>query len=364
MSGWSGVVAGGLVLVLAFVVTAQPLWTWQHNTTTGADTWSYGIFGATNTTRAGTSNATSTYFDYRSMTGQPRMAAAFLEFQAWFLLAVVGAVAGIGLSIANVLRKLRGIFAAGALLGACAAILFGTLNLVLTIPPATVDLPAVGGQTVLQFEGQILSGGGGPNPTLAYGPGLGWYLALGVGLVLGFGASEMWSLPIPAKVSRAGRTPAEGTADLPPPPPVEIVPTPEEPVIEEVFVIASNGLLVKHMSRTLMSEKDRDVVGGMISVLSNFVRDAFTERDAGRVQEVTLGDHRFVIANDRGLVAAALVSRGDLEDIKHRLLHLLACLHDRYGERLADWQGQSLRGIEDEIGVLWEPFFMPPPPLD
>ena len=132
-------------------------------------------------------------------------------------------------------------------------------------------------------------------------------------------------------------------------------------MIEEVFVIGANGLLVKHMSRSLMSDKDRDVVGSMISAISSFVREAFTERD-GEVHEVTLGDHRFVMCNESGLVVAVLVRSGDTEDIVHRLRHLLAILRDRYGDRLATWQGEALEGIEDELGVLWEPYHLPPPP--
>ena len=133
-------------------------------------------------------------------------------------------------------------------------------------------------------------------------------------------------------------------------------------MIEEVFVIGSNSLLVKHMSRSLMSDKDRDVVGSMISAISSFVREAFTERD-GEVHEVTLGDHRFVMCSDRGIVLAVLVSSGDTDDIVHRLRHLLAILDDRYGDRLATWQGESLEGIEDELQVLWQPYHLPPPPV-
>jgi len=364
MSAWSGIVVGGVALVLAFAMAAQPVWTWQHNAPGQADGWAYGVFGATNRTQNGTSNATIVPYAYSALPNQPNMATVFQEFQLWYLLAILGAVAAIGLSVANLLRKLRGSFAAVGYLGACAAILYGALNLVLVLPPAAADLPVISGQPILQFEGQILSGNG-PNPVVAFGPGLGWYLALGVGLVLGFGASEMWSVPVPGARGQARqRVGAAAAANPLPPPPVDVVPVPDEPVIEEVFVIASNGLLIKHMSRSIMFDKDRDVVGGMISVVSNFVREAFTERDAGEIQEVTLGDHRFIIANDRGVVAAALATRGDKEDVTHRLRHLLACLHDRYGSRLANWQGESLPGIEDEIGVLWEPFFVPPPPAD
>src|SRR5437899_12942171 len=108
------------------------------------------------------------------------------------------------------------------------------------------------------------------------------------------------------------------------------------------------------MSRSLMSDKDRDVVGSMISAISSFVREAFTERD-GEVREVTRGDHRFVMCNESGLVLAVLVKSGDTEDIVHRLRHLLATLRDRYGNPLATSPGQSLGRIADAPWVLCEP---------
>ncbi len=87
-----------------------------------------------------------------------------------------------------------------------------------------------------------------------------------------------------------------------------------------------------------MTDKDRDVVGSMISAISSFVREAFTERD-GEIHEVSLGEHRFVMCNDSGVVLAVLVTSGQTEDIVHRMQHLL-----------------------DELAVLWDPYHLPPPP--
>src|SRR2546430_17522243 len=100
----------------------------------------------------------------------------------------------------------------------------------------------------------------------------------------------------------------------------------------------------------------------MISAISSFVREAFSERD-GEVHEVTFGDHRFVMCNEAGLVVAVLVTTGETEAIVHRLRHLLTVLRDRYGERLAQWQGEPIEGIEDELEVLWEPYHLAPPPV-
>jgi len=358
MAGWSGLVVGGIVVALALYAAGQPVWEWNYAQPGGVETWSYSLFTVRHTNTS--ANATDNAYSYDTVPNQPGLASAMREAQLWFLLALVAAIAGTGLSLATVFRKLRGLYAGIALLGSCASILFAALNLILTIPPAAAELPAVGGRTISTFQGQMSLPSG--SVVLSWGAALGWYLLLGVGLVAGWGASDMWSVPL-AKAVVAEAVHVRGEEEVPPPPPVEDVPVPPEPVVEEVFVIATSGLLIKHMSRSLMTDKDRDVVGGMISVVSNFVREAFSERD-GQVQEVTLGDHRFIICNERGLVVAALVSRGETEDVVHRLRHLLACLFDRYGDRLEDWQGEPLDGIEDEISVLWEPFFAPPPPTD
>src|SRR5256885_6999466 len=62
------------------------------------------------------------------------------------------------------------------------------------------------------------------------------------------------------------------------------------------------------------------------------------------------------MCNEAGLVVAVLVTAGETEDIVHRLRHLLTVLRDRYGERLAQWQGEPIEGIEDELEVLWDPY--------
>ncbi len=366
MSAWSGVVVVAVALVVALVAVGQPAWEWHRSTGQDYETWSYGLFGVTQTVHNGTSGTTTvTNVAYADLSGQGNIASLFAVLQYGFLGMVAAAVAAGVLSVATVRRRLRGLFAGIALLAGCFLTLLVPILLVLDLPgAAAADLPRLNGQPVTGFEGQMtLPQAGGSAVVVLWGPALAWYILLVLALVFAFGATEMWSL----KVTRtSAKTVSAASARPPPPPPPPEPPAParQEPVLEEVFVIGSNGLLIKHMSRSLMSEKDRDVVGGMISVLSNFVRQAFTERDGNDVQEISLGDHRFILCNDSGIVVAVLVTRGATEDIVPRLRHLIALLIDRYGDKLEDWGGEPLDGIEDEIAVLWQPFFLPPPPVD
>lgn len=359
MAGWSGIAVGAIVLAVVLVGVGQPLWEWRLSDPVEVETWSYSLFTVTHTVENRTlGNTTVESFTYLNLPSQPRMSAFFATVQTAFYGFVACLAAAIGLSVATLRRKLRGAFPGAALAAGALIALLVPLFLVLDIAPAADDLRLVNGNPLPGFEGQLVVNGA--NTVLAWGPDLMWYLFLGLCLLLAFGASEIWSLQ-PIRKAAAAK-PAARVAE--PPPPEPPTPAPPEPGIEEVFLIGSNGLLIKHLSRSLMTDKDRDVVGGMISVLSNFVRETFSEREGNDVQEVTLGEHRFILCNQAGVVVAVLVTQGETEVIVPRLRHLLACLIDRYGDQLDNWGGEPLEGLEDEMQVLWQPFFLPPPPLD
>jgi hypothetical protein len=369
MSAASGIAAAGVALVLAFIAVSQPVWEYEFTDAGRTDTWTYRLFGVQHDVLNRTTNATaSTAYSYYDLPGQPAMSALFIGLGRWLVIALLAGIAGLALTVTTFLKRLRGIFAGIAFLGASGVALYAGLSIVFTLPAAaTADLPSLQGQGIPDFSGRYFDPN--TNETLTWGPVTGWFLLLGMGLVFAWTSSDIWHVrvakrrtPVPAAEARAA-APVPVPKPAPPVPAVQAAPVAEEPVIDEVFVIAPSGLLVKHMSRSLLSDKDRDVVGGMISVVSNFVREAFTEKD-GVVQEIQLGEHRFIMYNHEGLVLASLVGTGATEPILHRLRHLATLLLDRYGERLLAWDGEPLDGIEDELSVLWEPFFLPPPPAD
>ncbi len=366
MSAWSGVVVVAVALAVAFVAVGQPTWQWHRSTGNDWESWSYSIFGATHTVHNATTNTTNTStFSYAGLPGQPNLASLYQLLEYAFVGMLACAAAAAGLSVASARRRLRGMWAGAAMVAGGLLGLMIPLDLALNLTAAAAaDLPRLNGAPIPGFQGQMtLPQSGASTIVVVWGPALAWYLLLVLALVFVFGATEVWSVrPVRKPLAKAS---AVSTAQKAPPPP-EQPPAPprQEPILEEVFLIGSNGLLIKHMSRTLMSEKDRDVVGGMISVLSNFVRETFSERNGNDVQEITLGEHRFILCSDSGVVVAVLVTRGATEDIVPRQRHLIALLVDRYGDKLEEWDGQSLEGIEDEIAVLWQPFFPPPPPVD
>src|SRR5438445_3698516 len=297
MSVWSGLAAAGVAITLALVAFGQPVWEYQRVDSVSRETWDYRPFSAGQTLYNNTTGVTTfRNYTYDQLAGlpsgraQPHMAKVFADYQSFMTLALIAGAAGIALGIVSKWRKLRGIFAGIAFLAAAAPILYTIFTIAFAIPDAaTSDVSS----NIREFSGSIRG-----SVSEVWGQRIGWYLPMGSGLAFAWASSDLWHVrparkPVQTKIEVTLK-PASSQSPALPPPPVEVATVaPPEPVIEEVFVIGSNGLLIKHMSRTLMTDKDRDVVGSMISAISSFVREAFSERD-GEVHEVTLGDHRFV----------------------------------------------------------------------
>jgi hypothetical protein len=362
MSVWSGLAAGGIGLVLIFLAAGTPIWECRIDTPGAVELWSYRSFSALHQVSNKTTSQTELRnYSYAELASTQRsLSKVFSNYQFYVFLGILATVGGMGLSAATRWKKIPGIFAGVAFAGASSAILYATLDLLFTIPAAA--------GTDISAQISVLSGRASDN-SLVWGPAMGLFFPIGSGLAFAWASSDLWHVrPYKGRLPMRGETlsrPALQTTSVElPPPPLEPAPViTREPLIEEIFVIGSNGLLIKHMARSLMTDKDRDVVGSMISAISSFVREAFSERD-GEVHEVGLGDHRFVMCNESGVVVAVLVTAGETDDIVPRLRHLLAVLIDRYGNRLATWQGEPLEGIEDELHVLWEPYHLPPPPAE
>jgi predicted regulator of Ras-like GTPase activity (Roadblock/LC7/MglB family) len=362
MSVWSGLAAGGIGLVLIFLAVGTPIWECRIDTPGAVDMWSYRSFSAhqevSNKTTSRTDVRNYSYAELASTQGS--LSKVFSKYQLYLFLGILATVAGMGLSAVTRWKKIPGIFAGVAFAGASAAILYATLDILFAIPTAAGT----------DISTQITTlGGRMSDNSLVWGPAMGLFFPIGSGLAFAWASSDLWHLrpgrgKLPMRVKTVSPPVPQTSSVEVPPPPVEPAPILRpEPVVEEVFVIGSNGLLIKHMARTLMTDKDRDVVGSMISAISSFVREAFSERD-GEVQEVSLGDHRFIMCNERGVVVAVLVTAGETDEIVPRLRHLLTVLIDRYGSRLGNWQGEALEGIEDELHVLWDPYRLPPPPAE
>ena len=79
--------------------------------------------------------------------------------------------------------------------------------------------------------------------------------------------------------------------------------------LQELFLLFDDGRLLAHASLQEQGELDREVVGSMLTAVSDFVGDSFSTRD-GLLEQLRAGDLN-VLLHRSGPQAAALLGRSN-----------------------------------------------------
>jgi predicted regulator of Ras-like GTPase activity (Roadblock/LC7/MglB family) len=128
---------------------------------------------------------------------------------------------------------------------------------------------------------------------------------------------------------------------------------PSDVRVEEVFLVTNGGLLITHASRTLIHPGDRDVLAAMMTVVQQFVRDAFQGK-AGVMHEVEMANLRVRLVRGE-MCTIAIVSTGPLRE--GYVTGSLGALHEfeeKNRAALSPWNGQtsSLNGTDNLVEEL------------
>jgi uncharacterized repeat protein (TIGR01451 family) len=121
--------------------------------------------------------------------------------------------------------------------------------------------------------------------------------------------------------------------------------------IEEVFLTTRDGILMDHLSRNLVQDKDPDIVSGMLMGIQRFVRDAFQFPDDRELHQMEFGDHHVVIERGKDVVLAAVTSGGGPNAVGAKLKKALDQIEADFGEILAKFDGSmdSIVGVRERL---------------
>ena len=122
--------------------------------------------------------------------------------------------------------------------------------------------------------------------------------------------------------------------------------------IVEVFLIsAEGGLLIDHLSRSLIHHKDPDVVSAMLSAVQDFVKDAFKLGEDRTLHQLEFGDYRIHLERGKHIFLAAVTAGGNGAATIKRLREVLDEIESKQGDSLRDWNGVSdaLLGVTDIV---------------
>ena len=132
---------------------------------------------------------------------------------------------------------------------------------------------------------------------------------------------------------------------------VAVVSRRQRPEIEEAFLVYRDGVLISHLSRSMLHEKDEDVLSGMLTAVQAFVRDSFRYGERRELHDMGFGDYRIVI--ERGeFVYLAVVYRGrDSGSVRRKVRSVIDRIESAYGGLLRRWDGDidEIRGVGDMI---------------
>jgi len=120
-------------------------------------------------------------------------------------------------------------------------------------------------------------------------------------------------------------------------------------VIDEVFLLHRDGLLIKHYTRRVRPDIDSDILSGMLIAVQNFVNESFIGSEGlqkeGQLDELRFGEFRLVIERGQWVVVAAVLSGDPTDRVKGEVKAAILDLERDLGGALDGWSGE-MRSVE------------------
>ena len=110
--------------------------------------------------------------------------------------------------------------------------------------------------------------------------------------------------------------------------------------ITELFILHNSGLLLRHYSDTLRTDIDRDILGGMLVGVQDFVKQTLAGKE-GSLDQMRFGEYTILFVRGTDVIAAAVVREGDKETVQYQVMDALQDFEERYKATLKNWTGDA-----------------------
>jgi hypothetical protein len=124
-------------------------------------------------------------------------------------------------------------------------------------------------------------------------------------------------------------------------------------IVDEVFLMTPNGMLLKHYTRRLRPDQDEDILAGMLTAVQNFVRESFDEA-GGRLNEIRFENYDILISHSKNIVIAAIISTKKPERLRDQLKTATDDMETQFGEMISHWSGDKKE--LGEVDILMKKF--------
>lgn len=124
--------------------------------------------------------------------------------------------------------------------------------------------------------------------------------------------------------------------------------------IDEIFLLQKkSSILLGHASRDDERSVDKDLVGGMLGAINDFIKTSFKKSKSG-VGEIQFDEYRIMIFESMYFYAAIVLYGSPDMDFLHRVDAVLNGVHRAYSRRLKNFDGDmaKLHGIDAQLRDL------------
>ena len=129
--------------------------------------------------------------------------------------------------------------------------------------------------------------------------------------------------------------------------------------IDEIFLMTSYGLLIKHYTFNKTTEINEDVLASMLTAVTNFMSDTLsatsvTGKNGNELKKIDYGEITVMFASGEEITIVGMVSGPDKEDIHSQLEEAVKKIEKKYLTVLKDWDGEmkKLDGVKDYMEKL------------
>jgi len=120
-------------------------------------------------------------------------------------------------------------------------------------------------------------------------------------------------------------------------------------IVDEVFLMTPNGMLLKHYTRRLRPDQDEDILAGMLTAVQNFIKESFDS--GGRLNEIRFENYDILISHGQNVVIAAIISTKKPERLRDELRSATADIEKHFGEKISKWSGDK-RELGDVDAIM------------
>ncbi len=132
------------------------------------------------------------------------------------------------------------------------------------------------------------------------------------------------------------------------------VETPGTYLVEDIFLVHSDGRLITHQTRKFRQSIDEDIFSGMLTVVQDFIKDSFKQRTKIGLKRLEFGESKILLEKSKHVYLASVIIGEEPGLLSLYMAEVLREIEEKYGNILESWSGmmQELEGIDEYVAKL------------